>query len=349
MRYIESASIVAVSDPIESARKQAQDVFGATAAYDNVDAMLDKETLDAVIVVSPIYLHEQHVSRAAAHGLHVLCAKPMARTVDEAERMIAVCQANQVLLGVALQRRWLPAMWTATEMIRAGMLGRVFHLDCLWTSWSMVPGGTWRDTRECLGGIFQDHGSHTIDLAQQWLGPVEQISSIALNVGAQYGAIREVEDHMTALFYHQDGVSSYHEHTRNCHRPVSELYRIHGTEATLEIEYTGDWAYLANDCWEMRLYRGGAKIPQRLQPRRPDYRLMDQLPDSHFAYYRELSGFFDAVRLGESRQIPTGNDGLALVSIIGAAFLSAIERRTTTPVEGRVFDRDLFTRLPRLR
>lgn len=348
MQYIDEAQIVAVMDSDEKARQEAQKVFGASSAYADLDQMLDRETLDAVLIVSPTYLHEQHVVAAATRGLHVLCAKPMSRTVAEAERMVTVCRQNHVLLGVALQRRLLPVMWTATQMIRSGKLGKVFHLNCIWTSWSMLPGGTWRENFDCLGGIFQDHGSHTIDLAQQWLGPVVDISTIGFNLGAQFGAVREVEDHMTALLRHQGGISSYHEHTRNSHRPVSELYRIYGTEGTLEIEYTGNWAYLAEDCWDLRLYKNGTNTPEHLQPRRPDYRLMDQLSDSHYAFYRELTNFFAAVRSRDDTLIASGEEGQQLVSIIGSAFVSAVERRTTLPHEGVAFDAAIFQRLARI-
>jgi predicted dehydrogenase len=301
--------------------------------------MLQTVALDGVIVASPPFCHLEHVQAAARAGVPVLCEKPLARTVAEAQAMLAACRQAGTLLMVAFNRRFLSPLWTATQMI-GGELGEVFATECIWTSWTLASAG-WRDAADCLGGVFQDHGSHSIDLALQWLGsPVASVFAHAQRLGQ-----RAVEDHLSAMVTHANGRTSLHVHSRASHRPVSEFYRIYGTRGTLELEYTGDWSYLAPDSWRLELYRDGQPRPQRLVARRPGHELLGVLPDGAYGYYVELKLFADAIRAGSLAATPAGEEGLAVVQAVSAAFLSAAQRRVVPVGEAEQFNEQVFQQL----
>jgi predicted dehydrogenase len=104
-------------------------------------------------------------------------------------------------------------------MTRAGELGEVFSTECIWTCCMPLDGGGWRDSGRCLGGVFQDHGSHSLDLAAHWLAsPARSVFAHAQRIGTRLGSRREVEDHMTAVVTHDSGASSTHlrSRSRNC-------------------------------------------------------------------------------------------------------------------------------------
>ena len=337
-------NVVGVADPSEAARAKAREVLGRVPLYDSAEALIAGEDLDVVLVASPVFCHSDHVRAATARGLHVLVEKPMARTPAEAAAMVAAAHRAGVVLGVAFNRRHLPPLWTATQMVRAGELGEVFSTECIWTSCTPFYGG-WRDDRRALGGVFQDHGAHSIDLARVWLGEVESVSARGLRIRPDTTPGREVEDGLTALAAHEGGGTSLHVHSRRSHRPVSEFYRIYGTKGTLELEYTGDWAYLAPDPWDMRLYRDGKPAPEHLVARRPHNELVGAMGDGHYAFFAELRDFARAARQCDETRCPSGEDGLAVTRAIAAAFLSAADGRTVSLGEADAFDEAAFDRL----
>ena len=97
----------------------------------------------------------------------------------------------------------------------------------------------------------------------------------------------------------------------------------------------------------MRLYRDGKPVPQRLVARRPGHELLQKLPDGHYAFYSELRGFAKAVASKAPTISPSGEEGLAVVRAVSAAFLSAAEGRAIEIGEADRFDRAVFEQLLR--
>jgi len=82
-------------------------------AFDDVSSMLHSDDIDAVAVCSPTASHETYVSLAAERGKHVFCEKPLAQSIDEADRMIRIVRRNDV------QADWaFPAQYPFTMTIR---------------------------------------------------------------------------------------------------------------------------------------------------------------------------------------------------------------------------------------
>jgi len=340
-------ALAAAADPDATALIRLREDFPACQAFDTVDSMFAGVKLDAVIIASPPFYHLDHIRSAAKAGVAILLEKPMARTLAEAQLMVDVCREAKVKLAVAFNRRFLPPLATATDMVKAGELGTVFHVDVIWTSWSAHASCGWRDSPETLGGVFQDHGAHTIDLCRQWLGPTKSVSASAARVGPSLGIDRQVEDHLTALIHHEQG-SSMHVHSRASHRPVSEFYRIYGTKGTLELEYTGDWAFLATDSWDIRLYEQGNPVPKRLIAKRPNNELLNEIPDGAFSYYLELKHFTEEIRTGQSGQCPTGEEALDVVADVCACYVSAASGISVQVNQAAAWDVDTMRKIKRI-
>ncbi len=97
-------------------------------AYDSLEKMLEDPELDVVYVCTPHGLHYLHTIQAAEAGKHVMCEKPMALTVADAEGMIEACKKNKVKLGVPRQRSYAPAHREARRYIQSGSAGEI-HVD----------------------------------------------------------------------------------------------------------------------------------------------------------------------------------------------------------------------------
>src|SRR5207302_2734967 len=94
-------------------------------SYENYDAIAENKDIDAVYVALPNSMHAEYTIRAAKAGKHVLCEKPMATKVAEAEAMIAACKAANVKLMIAYRLHYEPLNLKAIKLIRDGALGKV--------------------------------------------------------------------------------------------------------------------------------------------------------------------------------------------------------------------------------
>lgn len=120
--------LVAVCDirqtMLDNFRQTWQDVWPQLGYYTDVFAMLEQVRPDIVSVVTPDHLHADITVAAAKQGAKaVFCEKPIATSLADADRMIAACEANNVLLSIDHTRRWYPLYHEARKLLRSGELG----------------------------------------------------------------------------------------------------------------------------------------------------------------------------------------------------------------------------------
>ena len=326
-RFLEGARLTCVMDPWEEARARAEDYRGVTA-YARLDELIERERPDVAIVASPTPFHAEQTVALAKAGVHVFCEKPMARDLAECDRMIRACREAGARLGVGFMKRYNKAVRVATEWAAKGRLGKLFALDCEWN----FPAGRdhgvyahphrpWRGRRDNWGGVFQDHGSHTIDLARLWLG---EPTWIAAQMGIA-GKGTEVEDVAVAVLRHASGAISTHRMNIRTHKPLLERYDLYGAKGTMEIDWGGVWRWSAYtpEPMNVRVHRKGVEVLD-LTPR-PEQALDHEI-SRHWHYLAELRDFVAALRAGTPVPVP-GEDGRAVVEVVSAAYLSAATGR----------------------
>jgi predicted dehydrogenase len=126
------------------------------------------------IVAVPNDLHARIAAELLEAGVHVLCEKPLATSVAEAEGLLARRPAG-VVLAVAQVRRFLPSVSRVHELLRSGELGAPVGFQVEEGSaagWSSAS-AYWLDRRRAGGGVLVDIGSHVLDLVRFWLGELE--------------------------------------------------------------------------------------------------------------------------------------------------------------------------------
>lgn len=162
----------ALLDP-DRAALEAMDAPPETSLHTELSDFLAASGLDAVYVAAPNHLHLPLVEAAARAGKHVLCEKPMAPTLAEAERMVEACREAGVVYATAFDQRFHAAHRRLTAMVAAGDLGTVcsarIHYACwLPPEWS---DDNWRaDPARAGGGAFMDLAPHGLDLLRFLLG-----------------------------------------------------------------------------------------------------------------------------------------------------------------------------------
>ncbi len=181
---------------------------GVAAWYDDGQALIDDPNVDVVYVATPPNSHEEYTLKAAAAGKPVYVEKPMARNHAECLRMVAACEKAGVPLFVAFYRRRLPRFLKVKELVDAGALG---DLRFVTIQMHTRPGKAeldpnnlpWRVIPEIAGaGRFLDLASHTLDVLDYILGPIEAARGFAYNRAGLYPA----EDTVTGTFRFASGV-----------------------------------------------------------------------------------------------------------------------------------------------
>jgi predicted dehydrogenase len=127
---------------------------------------LDTPGLEGVIIATPNYLHARITLAAVARGLHVLCEKPMATTLEDAHKMIEACEAAGVTLMIGLSSRYDRAFRRALALLQSGDLGEPALLANLYhyALQPADPGRTWHnDPAQMGGGALIQMGIHGID------------------------------------------------------------------------------------------------------------------------------------------------------------------------------------------
>ncbi len=124
-RLRELVELVAIADVRETAAKRAAQHFGCESAYTDYRHLLDRADIDAVLICTPEFLHAEQAIAAAEAGKHILCEKPMAANLAEADAMLDACRRARVTLMVGHSRRFIPRYQRIHDAIVAGEVGDV--------------------------------------------------------------------------------------------------------------------------------------------------------------------------------------------------------------------------------
>ncbi len=152
--------------------------FGGFAAFGSYEAAAADPRVDALVVCTPHHLHEAHARLAAEHGKSVLLEKPIARTLAEADTILAAARAAGIVLMVAENAHFVPGFVAARAYLRAGAIGEIRQIVVTARGYRQPAG--WRSRRaEMGGGLLIDAGIHYLHLLRDWAGPVDEIVAMA--------------------------------------------------------------------------------------------------------------------------------------------------------------------------
>jgi predicted dehydrogenase len=145
-------------------------------AYTDYRRILDDPAIDAVVILLPHNLHEEACVTAFESGKHVLIEKPISRTLEETDHIIAAAKKAKRTLMVAHNQRYMPYHIKIKELIDAEYFGRLFCGRADHYQNVDRPSGHWWRSREAVGGgCVIGSGIHRLDLLRWFLGEAEQV------------------------------------------------------------------------------------------------------------------------------------------------------------------------------
>jgi UDP-N-acetyl-2-amino-2-deoxyglucuronate dehydrogenase len=166
--------------------------------------MLKETEADAVVICTPSGLHPRHGIMAAEHRRHVICEKPMATRLEEADALVRACDEAGVHLFVVKQNRLNPGVQLLKKAIEQERFGRTYmaSVRVFWNRpQQYYDMAKWRGTWEFDGGAFMNQASHYVDLIQWLMGPVESVMAKTVTLARRI----ETEDTGAALLRFRSG------------------------------------------------------------------------------------------------------------------------------------------------
>jgi predicted dehydrogenase len=181
---IPDVRLVAVADANSGLATDAARRFGYERAETSWQAVADAHDIDVVSVVVANALHREIVEGLLAAGKHVLCEKPMAPSVEDAEAMVEAARACPQQTGVGFTFRRSPAIAAIANIVEQGGIGGPVHFNGhYWCDYGLDPGGpmSWRYKGNPGSGALSDIGSHLLDVAEFVCGPIESVRGAVLS------------------------------------------------------------------------------------------------------------------------------------------------------------------------
>lgn len=182
LREIPEAETVAVSSRSEASARGAAERFGVTNWYTANDELITRDDIDVVIICTPPKFHKDLTVTAAQAGKHVLCEKPMARTLAECDEMIEATDEAGVKLMIAEMKRFNPGFRKAKEILAAGVVGDPF-LVRYHNSYHEphVREGWWVEPDISGGGELMNELTHQANTLRWMISEVAQVSCLTNN------------------------------------------------------------------------------------------------------------------------------------------------------------------------
>lgn len=263
--------VLAVADPDTLSAQSLVEQYGIPKAVTDYQELLADPAIEAVDLCVPHHLHYQITMDALNAGKHVICEKPIALTLEEADRMIEAAHELGLWLLVTLNQRFMPIHRKVKEMLSSGQLGKPFLVNAFITGDVLLLlndpyhwKGTWDRSG---GGAFFDTGTHLVDLMHYWFGMPSAVTGTFKRLIAR--PENKADDNAcVTLEYDDDLVANLVVSYSVEHEPWSEKKFIYGsggdismineaavpifhmengTPRIVEVEHEADWWAWSHD------------------------------------------------------------------------------------------------------
>jgi predicted dehydrogenase len=285
----------------------------------DLDELLAFDSLEAVHVAGPVSQHAEVAIAAARHGLHVLCEKPLAASLDEARAVVAAIEAAGVVGAVNYGRRLQQTRSRLLERVRE-VVGhpRMISISLVHSDHAEPDSRpfTWVQDKAMAGGRLQGYGVHDLDLLLEAFGEVAEVAA-ATDVGvgerrAKDGTAHEVtaEDAYAILVRFRGGGLAQVSLTSTARHARGDVLEFHGEAGTVRLDA------------DKVLWSGRAG--EELQPEGP------LAASSKDAFKIVARNFHASIRAGADPD-PSLQEGLRVQALLDAIHLADDERRWVTP------------------
>lgn len=291
------------------------------------EELIQSESCEAVLVVTPHPFHAAATIAAFENGLHVMCDKPIASKVGMGDEMIAAWRKSETKFSTMYSMRTKPINKVVKQWLDGGKVGDIRRVDMVCSGWlrsqRYYDDQTWRGTWAGEGsGLLLNQAPHNLDLLYWWFGPAKSISAKAT---CRFHDI-ETEDEVNAEIVNEKGFPIRFYSTTG-EAPGFDRVEIVGTKGTLIRDETLIFRDLTKDLDQAIRESDSTNLVLNFEEREIE---VPKLEYGHKIVFRD---FFDAIlndRANESLISP-GDEGIHSLEWANAMLLSSIEKRDVSP------------------
>jgi myo-inositol 2-dehydrogenase/D-chiro-inositol 1-dehydrogenase len=332
-RMTPEAEIIAVASPTPGKAGRFARQRGIPHAFEDYRELLRLREVQLVTLALPNHRHAQACVDAAAAGKHVVCEKPLCRTLEEAERMIEACRQAGVLLMYAEELCFAPKYVRAKQLVDEGALGRVFLVKQ--SEEHFGPHSPWFwDVDLSGGGVLLDMGCHSIEFAR-WVFGKPKVKSVfaSMNTHVHHDKTRG-EDHSLCIVEYETGQVGLAENSWAKTGGVDDRCEIYGSGGFTRADLLRGSALLT---YSEAGY--GYAVEKAATTKGYTFTMFEEI--WNYGFPQEIAHFARCVQ-GKETPIETGEDGREVLKIICAAYESAgAGKRIDWPYEPRKVDKPI--------
>jgi len=311
-RNVPGARLAAIVEPNEAMARAACTQLGLDTYYADYKQALDDKNVDAMVVVTPTKFHCGIVVDAAKAGKHILCEKPMARTVEDCRKMNQAAKDAGVVLQIGFMRRFDASFVQAKEVVDSGAIGDVVMVRSN-TRGPSIPKPWMYDIEESLGPLAEVN-SHDIDTCRWFTG--SEFSTVYA-IGGNYRSPDAKKDYpnfydnviLAASF--QNGMQGMIDGAQGVGYAYDSRVEVLGTKGCVFVGRIGDNAVVT--CTADSKHAGYPLVHSWTK-------LFQE------AYLAEDTAFVDCIITGAPPRA-TGIDGEMAVKVVIAGNQSILEKR----------------------
>lgn len=310
--------LVGVADVDGGRARRAAEEYGARDWYTDYRDLLARDDIHFVSVCLPHHLHRTVVVEATRAGKHVLCEKPLAISVADADAMIAAARAAGVQLSVIFQHRYDPWYRRLYQAVRGGAFGHILSATVLHRSPLRADpehASPWRDRWDAVGGgVLMMQAIHFLDILLWALGPVESTMARIATLARP----EEVEDTGAAVLRFRNGAIGAVVATNASSAARLTRVEVHGTTGSAVVE--NDRIVL----WDPAASYAEQPLPDDEPALSPDERRRLLFGSGHV---KQIVDFVQRVRAGQPPAV-TAEDGRDATAVMEAIYESACSGRS---------------------
>ncbi len=322
------AEVAAICGRNEGRAQELAAKFSIPQTYSDYRAMLASGEIDAVVIAAPDDMHYAMVMDALDAGLHVVCEKPLALTLEQARAMAEHADAAGVKHMVFFTLRWFQHTRHLKELADGGYVGRATYLQLAYVAGGGRAGTyRWRYDGARANGILGDLGSHLIDLGRWINGDIVRVAAHLVNfVPRRHEDGRPVtpaNDSAVLMVEYANGSQGVIQATgvaQTGGRGLEQYIRFYGLDGTLEVDFRFGNFGGAPPTMAVRGARAGATAFEELPI--PARIWGAVLPDDPNAVFNTMPAgdryFLDCI-LHDQPVTPNFWDGVAVQAVIEAA------------------------------
>ncbi|NLE59885.1 MAG: Gfo/Idh/MocA family oxidoreductase [Planctomycetes bacterium] len=332
-KMIAEGEVVAVASTPPGAAKRFAEERGIPKAFDDYRDLLADKEIEMVNLCVPNDLHAEVAVAAAKAGKHVVCEKPLCRSLEQADRMIAACRQAGVLLMYAEELCFAPKYVRAKTLVDEGALGKAFLVKQSEEHFGPHMPWFW-DVNRSGGGVLLDMGCHSIEFAR-WVFGKPPVKSVYAQMGTYVHADKtQGEDHSLCIVEYEGGRVGLAENSWAKQGGVDDRCEIYGSGGFTRADLLRGNALLT---YSEPGY--GYAVEKAATTQGYTFTMFEEI--WNYGFPQEMAHFCRCVR-GSERPVETGEDGREVLKIILAAYHSAgTGKRIEWPYEPQKTDKPI--------